>query len=196
MSDVTTAFDAPYTEPVPGFGDVLFAYADCDYWAAWAGEIKTKRISLDKLKFGAIPVLDPYRRAAEERRIEEQLVYVDEPLDRAGTPEGLEKVLVDAIIRGGRTETEARAIRKRIGIGRQRQLARIVCSEPVPAVDQFRDAVRKACVARGMPAPEAAALTDADLIRLAGEVPPPQQADGDGADPLGSGGGPAADTPT
>ena len=35
-SDIDTAFDGPWIEPVPGFGDVAFARSDMDYWGSLA----------------------------------------------------------------------------------------------------------------------------------------------------------------
>ena len=171
MSEITDAFDAPWIEPVQGFDDVKFARADLDYWGLWCDQVKKKRIADDLAKFRAVPVVDPIRRMEVERKIEDQKVYLGEVIDLQHTSDGLKKILVDSIVRGGRTKEQAEAIRKRIGPGRQMQLASIVCSEPMPTIEEYRQAVRAMCKKRAMSQDQIARLTDADLIRLAHEMP-------------------------
>ena len=184
-SDIDTAFDGPWIEPVPGFGDVAFARSDMDYWGSLAEMVKKKKIADDLAKLRTIPVIDPFRKMEMERRIEDQKIFLGEVIDsHQQTALGLKTLIIDSIVRGGRAKDEAEKIRKRIGPGRQMQLAVIICSEPMPTIEQYRDAVRKICRDRAMPADQIARLTDADLIRIANEAPPaPQtqtQAEGDG----------------
>lgn len=204
MSDVDTAFDAPWIEPVDGFGDVSFARADCDYWAWRAAKEKDRRKAADLAKLATLPnlMLDPLARLAHERRIDDQKVFLGEVIDDSrDTAEGLKQLLLDAIVRGGRSKEEAERIRKRIGTGRQMQLATIICSEPRPTIEQYREAVRKACLERGMHPDAVARLTDVDLIRLAAEVSPPRKEDAPaaggqaGADPLDDAGSSPTDMP-
>jgi hypothetical protein len=173
MSDITTAFDAPWIEPVDGFGDVAFARADCDYWGTWAAQVKQDRVAKDLDRLKRVPILDPMQRLAAESKIENQRVFLGEVIDRQHEADGLKKIILDSIVRGGRDLKEAEAIRQRIGIGRQMQLATIICSEPMPTIEQYRDAVRVMCRSRGMPDDQVAKLQDHDLIRLAAEAPPP-----------------------
>lgn len=174
MSDnANEAFDAPIVEPVNGIGDVQFARADMDYWSAWAEQIRQDRVAKDLAALATVPMLDPMRRVQERRKIEDQIIQIAEAIDRRMTGPGLKKILLDAMTRAGRSIDEAKNILRRIGPGRQMQLAEMICSEPQPTIEGFRDAIRKSAAKSGMPAHQIAQLTDDDLIRLAGEYRAP-----------------------
>lgn len=194
-SDIDTAFDAPWIEPVPGFGDVKFARADCDYWAAWAEQIKKQRIAASKVKLATIPMIDPMRRADYELKIEDQKVYLGEVLDLQGTPAGLKKILIDSMVAAGIKPDEAEKIRKRIGPGRQSQIATIICSEPVPTIEEYRESVRKLCAKRTMSADQIMRLTDADMIRILNETADSQKPPEGEPELFQEGAEPQTDTP-
>src|ERR1019366_10667652 len=94
MSDIETAFDAPWIEPVNGFGDVKFVRADCDYWAAWAEQVKKQRIAVGLAKLKTAPMFDPVRKLDIEQKIEDQKVYLGEVIDLQSTAPGLKKILI------------------------------------------------------------------------------------------------------
>ena len=139
---------------------------------AWAEQVKKQRVAADLLKLRQTTILDPIRRMDVERKIEDQKIYLGEVIDLHQTPEGLKKLITDSIVRGGKSKDDAEAIRKRIGTGRQMQLASIICSEPVPTIDEYRDAIRKLCRERAMTEQQIASLSDADMIRIASEIKP------------------------
>jgi hypothetical protein len=200
--DITTEFDAPIIEPIAGIDpadpkrmtDVRFARADMDYLTSWAAKLKEKRLTEGKKIINTMPGIGVQDRILALRKLEAESVSIFTVMDLRMTGEGIAKFLDDAMERAGHSDPALRLkVRKRIGVGRQYAIVEELLSEPRPTIQQFRDAVRKKCLAEGMAQEVIDAMADEQLIEIAAQpqqkaptvsLPGAEGGAGDDADPL------------
>ena len=179
---VADNFDAPVVEAVrwpnddgtPGTRDVSFARVDMDYLAAWAGNLRTKRRNENMTELNKKLGLQPVLYAQAQAAIYRLDVQIFEVMDQQYTPDGIKKILDDALLRAGMSNAAERAlVRKRIGPMRQQQLAGELMSEPRATIEQLRDSVKKLAAKLGRLPGEVMNWTDAQLIEFASQYTPP-----------------------
>lgn len=170
--DITQEFDGPVIEPVKGFGDVKFARADMDYWAAWAAALKLKRLQQLRGEIDKMMGLNPLAKAEAMARAQNANVQLFEVLDLQYTPEGIKKLLADGYQRGGGDVAKWPDIAKRIAPSRQQAIASDICSEPKPTVDELRDSLRDLLRKAGKNAAGVEGMGDEELIRAVKEFTP------------------------
>lgn len=192
-------FDPPHVEEIeikeraPG-GEIIkrkvevsFARADMDYWSQKGTQLREKRRREDENALNQIRGLDQLTKLQAQRQIRREQPVIQSLLEiYQYTPDGITQLLKDAMSRAGlKDDAEQKRVLRHIGPVRQQDIAILICSEPVPTVNQLRDAVRMRCAKIGMLPAQIAALTDEDLIRIASEPDPAPTETGD----LAAGGG-------
>jgi hypothetical protein len=127
------ALQLPIVELVDG-EEVKFPRLDMNDLIEWAGQLRNRRRIEAETRMKANQSLSPLDRERLIQEIVDQDVELATLMVRSYTPEGIRKVMVASLKKGGVADQQALETLKRIHFKRQAELTRAILSPPAPEV--------------------------------------------------------------